>query len=245
MRVLAAPAKLTWSLEVLARRADGYHELRAEMVTLALADELRVDEAGDYVRLRGPYATAVVPGPGELVGRALALVGRHAGVEVDKRIPVGGGLGGGSADAGAILRWAGGVDDAAALTLGSDVPFCQRGGRARVEGIGERVTPLPWVDRAVTLLIPSFAVSTAACYRAHDELVAQGWRPAGPNHLEDPARRVEPRLGVTMDWLRERYGEVRLAGSGSTLFFEGIGDDGAVLAGPAGDVRVVVTATAR
>ncbi|MGC8498222.1 MAG: 4-(cytidine 5'-diphospho)-2-C-methyl-D-erythritol kinase [Acidimicrobiales bacterium] len=245
MTTLEAPAKLTWSLAVRARRDDGYHVLRAEMVTLGLRDALHVHQGGTGVRFTGPYGASVDRGPGELVGRALALVGRAAGVTVDKQIPVGGGLGGGSADAAAILRWAGGVDPATALTLGADVPFCQMGGRARVEGIGEELTPLPWVERDVTLLVPDFAVSTAACYQAFDEMVAAGWRATGRNHLEEPARRVEPRLAATLDWLRARYGEVHLAGSGSTLYVEGHLESPEVLTGPAGPVRVVVTATAR
>ncbi len=245
MTTLDAPAKLTWSLEIRARRADGYHELRAEMVTLGLRDRLHLDEDGTGVRFTGPYGASVDRGPGELVGRALALVGRSAGVEVDKQIPVGGGLGGGSADAAAILRWAGGVDAHSALRLGADVPFCQMGGRARVEGIGEELHPLAWVERDVTLLVPDFSVSTAACYRAFDEMAAGGWRAGGRNHLEEPARRVEPRLAATLDWLRARYGEVHLAGSGSTLYVEGRLESPEVLTGPAGPVRVVVTATAR
>ncbi len=245
MTILEAPAKLTWSLAVRARCDNGYHVLRAEMVTLGLRDVLRVHEGGRGVRFTGPYATSVDPGRGELVGRALAMVGRAAGVRVDKQIPVGGGLGGGSADAGAILRWAGGVDPTVALRLGADVPFCQLGGRALVEGFGEELTPLPWVERAVTLFLPDFSVSTAACYQAFDEMVGEGWRASGRNHLEAPARRVEPRLAATLDWLRARYGEVHLAGSGSTLYVEGRLESSEVLTGPAGPVRVVATATAR
>ena len=245
MTRLEAPAKLTWSLEVRARRADGYHLLHAEMVTLGLRDELRIDEGGTGVRFTGPYGASVERGPGELVARALALVARAAGVTVDKQIPVGGGLGGGSADAAAILRWAGGVDPVTALALGADVPFCQMGGRALVQGIGEELTPLPWVEREVTLLLPDFTVSTPACYQAFDEMVAAGWRPRGRNHLEEPARRVEPRLAATLDWLRARYGPVHLAGSGSTLYVEGRLESPEVLTGPAGPVRVVTTATAR
>ncbi len=240
---LRAPAKLTWFLEVTATRANGYHELRSEMSTLALADTLVVDEDGDYVRVRNPFASPVPEGHGNIVARALELVGRRAGVVIEKAIPVGGGLGGGSADAGAILRWAGGVDGTAALGLGADVPFCQVGGRALVEGVGEVVEPLAFVERQVTLFIPDFSVPTAACYRAYDELRRGGWRPAGANHLEEPARLVEPRLGVVLDWLRETYGDVRVAGSGSTLFVEGWPPGPGDVDGPVGTLRVVQTTT--
>jgi 4-diphosphocytidyl-2-C-methyl-D-erythritol kinase len=239
---LLAPAKLTWTLEVTRRRADGYHELRSEMTTLELADLLEVDEAGEGIEVVGLAAALVAAGPENLVARALALVGRRAGVIVTKSIPVGGGLGGGSADAAAILRWAGVVDPAAALGLGSDVPFCLVGGRALVEGVGERVTPLPYERREVTLFLPSFAVETAAVYRAYDELVATGWRPSGANHLEEPARRVEPRLGELIDALRAELGDqVTLAGSGSTLFVPGwpLGPAPSELAG----ARVLATVT--
>ncbi len=240
---LRASAKLTWNLEITGRRPDGYHELRSEMTTIDLDDVLVVDEAGDYVRVFNPFASPVPEGRANLVARALELVGRRAGVVIEKAIPVGGGLGGGSADAAAILRWAGGVDASVALTLGADVPFCQVGGRALVEGVGERVTPLAYERRHVTLFVPTFSVATATCYQAYDELYAGGWRPSGPNHLDVPARAVEPRLGVVLDWLRERYGNVNLAGSGSTMFVEGWPEDRGDVASPAGSVRVVTTIT--
>ena len=101
------------------------------------------------------------------------MVERRAGVTLHKFIPPGGGLGGGSADAGALLRWAGGVSDEAALRLGGDVPFCQIGGRALVEGVGERISELAFERRDVTLMLLSFGVNTAQCYRAFDELVRQ------------------------------------------------------------------------
>jgi 4-diphosphocytidyl-2-C-methyl-D-erythritol kinase len=218
---LLAPAKLTWFLEITGRRVDGLHELHAEMLTLDIADELAIDEDEDYLRLEGPYS-AVPLDEHNLVRRALALVKRRAGVTLHKVIAPGAGLGGGSADAGAILRWAGGVSDEEALTLGGDVPFCQRGGRAIVRGVGEVLNELAFDQRDVTLIVLPFGVSTRDCYAAYDELVASGERVTGRNHLEAAARLVEPRLGVTIDWLRATLGErVHLAGSGSTLFVEG------------------------
>jgi 4-diphosphocytidyl-2-C-methyl-D-erythritol kinase len=157
-----------------------------------------------------------------MVTRALGLVGRQAGVTLHKVIPPGGGLGGGSANAAAILRWAGGVSVKEALSLGGDVPFCQEGGRALVEGVGERVNALAFEARDVTLVLLGFGVNTRDCYEAFDELSAHGVKPTGRNHLEAAARLVEPRLATTMDWLRATLGErVHLAGSGSTLFVEG------------------------
>jgi 4-diphosphocytidyl-2-C-methyl-D-erythritol kinase len=221
MNELRAPAKLTWFLEITGRRENGMHDLRAEMVTLDFADRLTIDADDDYLILEGPYS-AVLADEDNLVNRALRLVGRRAGVCLHKEIPPGGGLGGGSADAAAILRWAGGVSPDEAASLGGDVPFCQVGGRALVEGVGERLSELEYERRDVTLVLLSFGVNTAACYRAFDELLASGERPVGRNHLEAAARLVEPRLGETMDWLSATLEDrVHLAGSGSTLFIEG------------------------
>ncbi|MHB8826147.1 MAG: 4-(cytidine 5'-diphospho)-2-C-methyl-D-erythritol kinase [Acidimicrobiales bacterium] len=243
MIVLDAPAKLTWFLEVTGRRADGYHELRSEMVSLAFGDTLEVDEMADYLEIEG--APHLAADETNLVSRALALVGRRAGVRVIKRIPTGGGLGGGSADAAAILRWAGG-DAAAALSLGADVPFCLVGGRALVEGVGERVTPLAFEARRVTLLLSEVGIDTTRVFHAYDELVARGVRPTGRNHLEAAATLVEPRLARVLAWARERFGEVTLAGSGSTMFVDSHVDPERQTwreKGPVGPVRVVQTTT--
>jgi 4-diphosphocytidyl-2-C-methyl-D-erythritol kinase len=219
---LLAHAKLTWNLEIIGRREDGFHELRSEMTTVGLHDVLFVDDTTDHLEILNPFATEVATDENNLIVRALRLVGRRAGVRVEKSIPVGGGLGGGSADAAAILRWAGGVSNDVAVTLGGDVPFCQLGGRALVEGVGERLSTLPYEERNLTLIVPDFGVSTAACYRAYDEMRADGWSPKGNNHLEAPAGLVEPRLATTLAWLRAEIGpQVRLAGSGSSMFVEG------------------------
>lgn len=244
---LVARAKLTWDLEITGRRENGYHELRSEMTTIAFSDVLNVDEGGDYLQVLSPSHRHVPIDETNLVARALRLVNRRAGVVIEKVIPVGGGLGGGSADAGAILRWAGAVSVEEALTLGGDVPFCQIGGRALVEGVGEVITPLPFVARDVTLFMPSFAVSTAQVYSAYDELVAGGWRPSGVNHLEVPAGVVSPQLHTTLQWLRAKYGaRVRLAGSGSTMFIDGH-VQGALtqwaVAGPEGLIQIYQTTT--
>lgn len=219
---LLAHAKLTWNLEITARRDDGFHEIRSEMTTIDLHDVLLIDENGDHLEVLNPFATEIDIGESNLIVRALRLVGRRAGVRVEKSIPIAGGLGGGSADAAAILRWSGGVSNEVAVTLGGDVPFCQHGGRALVEGVGERLSVLPNEGRDLTLIVPDFGVSTKACYAAYDEMRADGWTPSGTNHLEEPAGRVEPRLAASLAWLRAEIGpEVQLAGSGSSMFIEG------------------------
>jgi len=114
------------------------------------------------------------------------------------------------------------VSPEVALTLGGDVPFCQLGGHALVEGVGELLTPQVYERRDITLIVPEFSLSTADCYAAYDEMFADGWRPKGSNALEEPAGRVEPRMKATLEWLRAELGvDVHLAGSGSSMFVEG------------------------
>lgn len=212
MPVLEAPAKLTRSLRVVGVREDGYHLLDAEMVTLDLHDTLVVTEgrANDL--------------PADnLVSRALAAVGRAGDVHVGltKRIPAGAGLGGGSADAAAVLRWAGCSDLSVAAALGADVPFCVVGGRARVRKIGEVVEPLPFVALDFTLLTPPLHVSTPAVYAEWDRLGGPA-DPRGVNDLEPAALSLVPDLARWRDRLGDATGQVPvLAGSGGTWFVEG------------------------
>lgn len=220
MHVERALAKLTVSLRVSGVRGDGYHLIEAEMVTLDLADTLHIDPDGDGLLVRGATGFDVPAGDDNLVCRALASVGRRAGVVLDKVIPSGAGLGGGSADAAAILRWAGCTDPGVAVRLGADVPFCLMGGRAMVRGVGEHVVPLPFEARTYTLLTPPFGVSTVEVYRAWDRM--GGPTAAGPNDLEPAALAVEPRLAEWRDRLGEATGETpTLAGSGGTWFVPG------------------------
>jgi 4-diphosphocytidyl-2-C-methyl-D-erythritol kinase len=248
LSVVLAPAKLTLSLRVTGVRADGYHLLDAEMVSLDLADELTFNDGrglevvdatagadaspvpppvpapGSGLRPGVPAAPGLPPGvpagDDNLVLRALRAVGRDARVRLVKRIPAGSGLGGGSADAAAVLRWAGIHDVALAATLGADVPFCLRGGRARVSGIGDELDPMPFVERTFTLVTPPFGCSTAAVYSAWDEL--GGPTAAGPNDLEPAALSVEPGLARWRERLAEATGQIPvLAGSGSTWYVEG------------------------
>jgi 4-diphosphocytidyl-2-C-methyl-D-erythritol kinase len=220
--VIRAPAKLTLSLRVVGVRPDGYHLLDAEMVTLDLADRLELAE-GDGVEFVGPEAGSVPSGDDNLVSRALALTSRRAHVRVHKHIPVGAGLGGGSADAGAVLRWAGVTNPTVAARLGADVPFCLVGGHARVTGVGEVVEPLPMrsvAGKEFTLLTPPLELSTARVYAAWDAMGG----PVGPrgNDLEPAALVVEPGLGKWRDELGEATGEQPLlAGSGGTWFVPG------------------------
>ncbi len=220
---IRAHAKLTRTLKMTGVRDDGFHLLDAEMVSLDLHDLVTIDPSGSGVRVIGPFADGVPTDGSNLVARALDMVARTAHVTIDKRIPHGGGLGGGSTDAATVLRWGGlGTDPDSlerASTLGADISFCLVGGRARVTGIGEIVEPLEHVERHITLIIPPLAVSTPAAYRAWDQLGAP--TSDGPNDLEAAAIAVEPRMAWWRDAIAAAVGVAPvLAGSGATWFVE-------------------------
>lgn len=215
-----APAKLTLSLRITGVRDDGLHLIDAEMVTLEWADTLTITPGAGGLNADGPYAAGMPLDESNLVAKALRLVNRVAAVHLHKSIPHGGGLGGGSSDAAAVLRWAGYSDVVAAAQLGADVSFCLAGGRARVSGIGEIVEPLDFTPLDITLIIPPLGVSTPAVYRAWDEL--GGPRASGVNDLELAALLVEPRLAEWRDRIHEAAGVApTLAGSGATWFLVG------------------------
>ena len=170
---LAAPAKINLTLEILARRDDGYHALRSVMVPIALADELAFEPSDRFSFACDPPALS----NDNLVVRALARLGlddARLAVSLRKRVPVGAGLGGGSSDAASVLRaamsgsfgpaperdW---VSDARAL--GSDIPFFLVDGPALVEGTGERVTALGSApDWWTVLAVPPVHVATGDAY---------------------------------------------------------------------------------
>ena len=218
-----APAKLTLTLRITGVRDDGYHLIDAEMVTLDFGDRLEIAAGSSGVRMldeAGRELHGVAPPGDNLVERALALAGRRAAVTVHKRVPAGAGLGGGSADAAAVLRWAGFADPVAAASIGADVAFCLVGGRARVRGIGEVVEPLDYLREQYTLLLVPVPCDTAAVYAAWDDLGG----PTGGhgNDLEAAALRVVPDLAKWRDELGDATGLTpRLAGSGSTWFVAG------------------------
>jgi len=201
-------------------RDDGYHLIDAEMVSLDLHDTLEISD-GDGLEIVGPAGVERIgPDDNNLVRKALRLCGRQAHVRLHKRIPAGAGLGGGSSDAAAVLRWAGYDDEVGAASIGADVAFCLRGGRARVRGIGEIIEPLLFEARTFTLLTPPIGCSTPEVYAAWDLLGG----PTGDhgNDLEPAALHVAPELVAWRDELADASGQrPRLAGSGSTWFVEG------------------------
>lgn len=216
---LTAPAKLTLGLRITDVLKNGHHLIDAEMVTVDLHDTLWLDPTGDGLTVVGGSQDVPV-GPDNLVARALRLAGRTAAVRVTKRIPSQAGLGGGSADAGAILRWAGFKDLVAAAEIGADVAFCAVGGRAHVSGIGEIVAPLEFQPMDLTLLTPPVGCPTALVYARWDQMGG----PVGDsgNDLEPAAVQAVPALLPFREALGNATGQTpRLAGSGSTWFVSG------------------------
>lgn len=185
-------SKLTLSLHVTGTRADGYHELDATVVSInAPYDSLLIRPAArTSLTVTGPFANGVPDDASNLAWRAADAFGAAVEIVLNKGIPTGAGLGGGSADAAAVLS-ALGADPAIAVTLGADVPFCMRGGSARVRGIGDELEPLETPALVVVVATPPFGCSTADVYRAWDAL-------GGPHHetndLQPAAEHVESRL---------------------------------------------------
>jgi len=217
---LRSPAKLTLSLRITGKREDGYHFIEAEMVSLDLSDRIVISD-GDGLTIEGTeIGFSVESGSNNLVTQALELINRKALIRLEKNIPSGAGLGGGSTNAAAILRWAGFTDLVKAASLGADVSYCIVGGRARVSGIGEVVEPLPFVEKTFTLLTPPFGASTPAVYKHWDEMGG----PVGDNgnDLEPALLSYMPEAEQYKNRLAEISGKIpQLAGSGSTWFVEG------------------------
>ena len=174
-----APAKLNLSLQVFGKRPDGYHDIRSVMVPVSLYDEVTVEEAPAGITVECD-APGVPDGAANSCHKAAALflawAGTPAGVRIRirKSIPAESGLGGGSSDAAAALKGLialTGVHPpreallAMAIHVGADVPFFLPGGAALVEGIGERLTPLPWnVPFYAVIVRPAFGLSTREGY---------------------------------------------------------------------------------
>ncbi len=242
-----APAKTNLRLRLLGKRADGYHEIETRMVALELADRLRLRRRDDGRVLLRCSDPSLPTGEENLVMRAVRALerrcGRSFGAEffLEKRIPHGAGLGGGSSDAAAVLRALDSVeglgmssDELASVgaEVGSDVPFFVYGRACDCRGRGEIVEPLPESEAPPSLPVflckPTFGISAASAYRGYAESVEHAGFDYAPqaepwgemvNDLERPVFAKFPILGEMKGWLRSRP-EVRaalLSGSGSTM----------------------------
>jgi len=239
-----APAKLNLFLHVTGRRADGYHTLQTAFRLIDLADALRYTARDDgKVTLRRPLAG--VPPERDLCARAAVLLkhatGHGGGVEIelDKRIPMGGGLGGGSSDAATTLvvlnhLWRLGLKrgelQQLALELGADVPVFVFGANAFAEGVGEQLTPLALPAAWYLVLVPPVEVPTADVFAA-PELTRDAKpiritaffdglkRCALRNDLEPVVSKRYPEVGHHLAWLKQ-HGEARMSGSGACVYVE-------------------------
>ncbi|NLF79638.1 MAG: 4-(cytidine 5'-diphospho)-2-C-methyl-D-erythritol kinase [Clostridia bacterium] len=246
---LRAPAKINWGLEISGRRADGYHQLRSLMQNIDMADSIML-QPSEYRTCR------CFPDPGcreedNLAQRAWVLLKeRYAlpgelAIEIKKQIPPGRGLGGGSADAAAVLLGVNAMYELGltleqlselAFPLGADIPFCLHGGLALVEGAGQIVRPYqPLTTYRLLLIDPGFALSTAEVFRIYDRLpperkphierllagVLLGDRGAiGQslgNMLEAPAIEIAPALDHDLAILESAGCAAWMSGSGSCL----------------------------
>ena len=233
-----APAKLNLFLHVTGRRADGYHELQTVFQFLDYGDELHFAPRRDGV-LQRVTPVAGVPEAADLCLRAARALKERTGctlgcdIRIDKRIPLGAGLGGGSSDAATTLvalnrLWDLGLSDdqlaEAGVGLGADVPVFVRGAAAWAEGIGERLTPVLPQEDWYLVVTPPCAVDTRAMYadpglsRATPrvqwaDFIAGKVR----NDFEPVARRRHPEVAQALDWAA-RHGHARLSGSGASVF---------------------------
>jgi 4-diphosphocytidyl-2-C-methyl-D-erythritol kinase len=233
-----APAKLNLLLHVVGRRADGYHELQTVFQFLTVSDWLYFDvhQQTGIQRVGGPAGVAA---SADLCVRAATLLqeasNSQAGVTIynDKRLPLGGGLGGGSSDAATTLRvlnrlWGLGLppDELArlGLSLGADVPVFVHGQAAWAEGVGEILTPVTPPEAWYLVLIPSVSVSTAAIFsdpgltrdtpRTKIPDLLSG---AGQNDCEAVVCRRYPEVAAALDWLNG-FSTARLTGTGACVF---------------------------
>jgi 4-diphosphocytidyl-2-C-methyl-D-erythritol kinase len=238
-----APAKLNLFLHLTARRADGFHDLQTVFQLLDWGDELRFDISGDTIieRVAGPAAIA---SEDDLCIRAARLLQRVTGVSqgarihLRKRIPLGGGLGGGSSDAATTLAvldrlWKTGLGATPlcqlALELGSDVPVFICGSSAWAEGRGEQLTPLELPETWYLIIHPGVAVATREVFQAPEltrnspviTIRAVSLEPGGfagaRNDCEPVVRARFPAVAAALDWLSVRA-PARLSGTGSCIF---------------------------
>jgi 4-diphosphocytidyl-2-C-methyl-D-erythritol kinase len=241
----AAPAKLNLFLHVVGQRADGYHLLQSVFQLIAFADVLHFDLRDDLAIVR----TTELPGVAtqeDLILRAAHLlrsVAAERGLEVpgvdiaiEKQLPMGGGLGGGSSDAATTLialnhLWKVGLTrlqlQKLGQQLGADVPFFLFGANAFVEGIGEIMSPVTTPQRWFVLLHPGVSVPTPLIF-AHPELTrntkavkmsdfSKGPLGFGKNDLQAVAARAFPPISEALVWL-SRFAEARMTGSGACVF---------------------------
>jgi len=244
-----APAKINLFLHVVGRRADGYHLLQTVFRFIDLSDTLHIEARADGVVSRARDLPGV-PEEQDLTLRAARALQRATGtrlgahIGLEKRIPQGGGLGGGSSDAASVLialnrLWNTGLSRrelmALALPLGADVPVFVFGQSAFAQGVGEDLSPLELPERAYLVAQPDASVPTASIFSAPDLtrdsslvtiadfLASPTFRQGkffGRNDLEPVVYRQYPEVFRAARWLAEHGVHVRMSGSGACLYAE-------------------------
>ena len=241
MNWFPAPGKLNLFLHVLGRRADGYHLLQTVFRLIDRGDRVGVAARGDGEIRRHEPLPGVAPEE-DLCVRAARLLKRRCGTSLgadlalEKNLPIGGGLGGGSSDAATTLLvlnrlWNAGLArgelQALALQLGADVPFFVFGENALGEGIGEHLTALVLPPAWYLVLVPPAALSTKDVFS--DNALTRNTKPLkippffsslGANDLEAVALRRSPEIATHLQWLRARRPQARMTGSGACVFAE-------------------------
>lgn len=235
-----APAKINLFLHVVGRRQDGYHLLQTVFRFLDFGDTLGFSPAADG-RIAPARALPGVEADSDLTVRAARLLREATGIRdgvvitLEKRIPMGGGLGGGSSDAATTLMalnrlWRCGLStgelQSLGLRLGADVPIFIHGRSAFAEGVGEQFSDVGIPPAWYLVSMPNVAVPTAEIFRAADlrrdtpPLAAADWKPGfGDNDLEAVACRLYPPVMAHLAWLRLRA-PARMSGSGACCFAE-------------------------
>lgn len=237
-RLWPAPAKLNLFLQVIGRRDDGYHLLQTVFRFVDFCDFLRfAPAAAGEIILETPLPG--VAAADDLTVRAARLLLDEAGgghgvrIAIEKRLPMGGGLGGGSSDAATTLialnrLWGLGLDLARlqglGLRLGADVPVFIHGRNCFAEGVGERFTDLELPDAWYLIVIPPVSVPTATIFadpslkRDSEPITAATWQPGvGTNDLEAVACARFPQIAAHLNWLRQ-WGDAHMSGSGACCF---------------------------
>lgn len=245
---LPAPAKLNLFLHVVGKRADGYHLLQSIFVPIDWQDTLHLERRDDGALQRHDLSTALPAD--DLCLRAARLLQAASGctlgadISIDKQIPSGAGMGGGSSDAATVLiglnrLW--GLDWTAAqlmplaLQLGADVPFFLGTGPAWVEGIGEQLTPIDVPATRFAVLKPPASLPTQAIFESpllrRSESIAivagssvDAWR-LFKNDMQDAASEQAPQVLEALQLLQNLFGNSRMTGSGSAVFSEVRSDD--------------------
>lgn len=242
-----APAKLNLFLHVTGRRPDGYHLLQSVFRLLDWHDTLHFDLRGDGL-VRRTHDIAGVPAETDLCVRAARLLQQTTGctlgadITLDKHLPMGGGLGGGSSDAATTLialnrLWGTGLDRprlaALGLKLGADVPFFIGGRDAFVEGIGEIITPVSLDPSWYVIVAPGVHVPTVEIFRSTHLTrdtkllkIADFASPATRNDLQDVACRLYPEIAAAVEWLNS-LAPARMTGSGACVFAQVDSEDAA------------------